>query len=98
MKRYQVRAAAEGVDVLGYYIAPWGYAQLQVLEQAVTVTKNLDDDKLGDYIRKSTFKNLVGDATFGARANGRSRGCSRCSSSRSRAMTLASSRTFRPRS
>src|SRR5215469_4812126 len=66
MKRYQVRAAAEGVDVLGYYIAPWGYAQLQVLEQAVTATKSLDDDKLADYIRNSTFKTLVGDVTFGA--------------------------------
>jgi branched-chain amino acid transport system substrate-binding protein len=66
MKRYQARAAAEGVDVLGYYIAPWGYAQLQVLEQAVTVTKSLDDDKLADYIRKSTFNTLVGDVTFGA--------------------------------
>ena len=66
MKRYQARAAAEGVDVLGYYIAPWGYAQLQVLEQAVTAAKSLEDDKLADYIRKSTFKTLVGDVTFGA--------------------------------
>jgi branched-chain amino acid transport system substrate-binding protein len=66
MKRYQARAAAEGVDVLGYYIAPWGYAQLQVLEQAVTATKSLDDDTLADYIRKSTFNTLVGDVTFGA--------------------------------
>jgi branched-chain amino acid transport system substrate-binding protein len=43
-----------------------GYAQLQVLEQAVTATKSLDDDKLADHIRKSTFKTLVGDVTFGA--------------------------------
>ena len=66
MERYQARAPAEGVDVLGYYIAPWGYAQLQVLEQAVAAAKTLDDDKLADYIRKSTFKTLVGDVTFGA--------------------------------
>jgi branched-chain amino acid transport system substrate-binding protein len=66
MKRYQGRATAAGVDVLGYYIAPWGYAQLQVLEQAVEATKTLDDDKLSDYIRASTFKTLVGDVTFGA--------------------------------
>ena len=26
---------AEGVDPLGYYMAPWGYAQLQVLQQAI---------------------------------------------------------------
>ena len=31
IKRYQARAAAEGVDPLGYYMAPWAYAQLQVL-------------------------------------------------------------------
>jgi len=66
LKRYQAKAAAAGVDVLGYYIAPWGYALLQVLEQAVTATKSLDDDKLADYIRQSTFKTLVGDVTFGA--------------------------------
>ena len=38
MKKYQARAVVEGVDVLGYYMAPWGYAQLQVLEQAVAAT------------------------------------------------------------
>jgi branched-chain amino acid transport system substrate-binding protein len=65
MARYQARAGAEGVDVLGYYIAPWGYAQLQVLQQAIEATKSLDDDKLADYMRTSTFKTLVGDVTFG---------------------------------
>ena len=65
MKKYQARAAAEGVDALGYYMAPWGYAQLQVLQQAVTATKGLDDAKLGDYIRANTFKTVVGDVKFG---------------------------------
>jgi branched-chain amino acid transport system substrate-binding protein len=37
-----------------------------VLEQAIEATKSLDDDKLPDYIRASTFKTLVGDVTFGA--------------------------------
>ena len=67
MKRYQARAPAEGVDALGYYIAPWAYAQMQVLEQAVTATKSLDDDKLADYIRATTFKTVVGDVKFGER-------------------------------
>ena len=67
IKRYQARAAAEGVDPLGYYMAPWGYAQLQVLQQAVEATKGLDDAKLGDYIRASTFKTVVGDVKFGAK-------------------------------
>jgi branched-chain amino acid transport system substrate-binding protein len=65
MTRYQARAAAEGVDPLGYYMAPWGYAQLQVVEQAVEGTKGLDDAKLGDYMRANTFKTVVGDVKFG---------------------------------
>ena len=65
MKKYQARAAAEGVDPLGYYMAPWGYAQLQVVRQAVEGTKSLDDAKLGDYMRANTFKTVVGDVKFG---------------------------------
>jgi len=65
MKKYQARAAAEGVDPLGYYMAPWGYAQLQVVQQAVEGTKSLDDAKLGDYMRANTFKTVVGDVKFG---------------------------------
>jgi branched-chain amino acid transport system substrate-binding protein len=67
IKRYQAKAAAEGVDPLGYYMAPWGYAQLQVLQQAVEGTKSLDDAKLGDYIRANTFKTVVGDVKFAAK-------------------------------
>ena len=67
ISRYQARAGAEGVDPLGYYMAPWGYAQLQVLQQAVEGTKGLDDAKLGDYIRANTFKTVVGDVMFGAK-------------------------------
>jgi branched-chain amino acid transport system substrate-binding protein len=65
LKKYQARAQAEGVDTLGYYMAPWAYAQLQVLEQAVEATKGLDDKKLGDYIRSNTFKTVLGDIRFG---------------------------------
>src|SRR5262249_44734544 len=64
---YQARAGAEGVDPLAYYMAPWGYAQLQVLAQAVEGTKSLDDAKLGDYVRATTFKTVVGDVKFGAK-------------------------------
>jgi branched-chain amino acid transport system substrate-binding protein len=65
MKTYQSRAQQEGVDPLGYYMAPWAYAQLQVLQQAVEATKSLDDGKLGEYIRATTFKTVVGDVKFG---------------------------------
>jgi branched-chain amino acid transport system substrate-binding protein len=65
IKKYQVRASVEGVDALGYYMAPWSYAQLQVLQQAVTATESLDDVKLGDYIRANAFKTVVGELGFG---------------------------------
>ena len=67
LKKYQARAAAEGVDPLGYYMPVWAYAYLQVLEQAIEATKSLDDGKLADHIRKSTFKTTVGDVKFGAK-------------------------------
>ncbi|HEY2228498.1 MAG TPA: amino acid ABC transporter substrate-binding protein [Xanthobacteraceae bacterium] len=65
MATYQSRAQAEGVDLLGYYMAPWAYAQLQVLQQAIEATKSLDDGKLAEHIRASTFKTVVGDVKFG---------------------------------
>jgi branched-chain amino acid transport system substrate-binding protein len=67
MKTYQSRAQAEGVDSLGYYMAPWAYAQLQVMQQAIEATKSLDDAKLAEHIRASTFKTVVGDVKFGAK-------------------------------
>ncbi len=66
MKKYQARAAVEGVDALGYYMAPWAYAQIQVLQQAIVASESLDDAKLGDYIRTNAFKTVLGDVRFGA--------------------------------
>ena len=65
LKQYQARAAAEGVDPLGYYLAPWAYAELQVLGQAVEGTGGLDQDKLAEYIHSHSFKTVVGDVSFG---------------------------------
>jgi branched-chain amino acid transport system substrate-binding protein len=67
MKKYQARAAAEGVDPLGYYMAPFAYAQMQVLEQSVTATKSLDDAKLAEHMRTATFKTVLGDIKFGVK-------------------------------
>jgi len=66
IKQYQAKAASAGVDPLGYYMAPWGYADLQVLGQAITATKSLDDTKLADYMHHATFETVVGDVKFGA--------------------------------
>jgi len=65
LERYQKQAAGKGVDPLGYYLAPWAYADLQVMGEAVEQTKSLDQDKIADYIRSHTFKTVVGDVAFG---------------------------------
>jgi branched-chain amino acid transport system substrate-binding protein len=65
LKKYQGRAKEAGTDPLGYYMPVWAYAYLQVLGDAITATKSLNDDKLADYIRKTTFHTVVGDVTFG---------------------------------
>jgi branched-chain amino acid transport system substrate-binding protein len=65
LKKYQEKAASAGVDALGYYLPPFGYAYMQVLQQAVEGTKSLDQDKLADYLRSHTFKTAVGDIKFG---------------------------------
>ena len=67
LKKYQARAASEGVDPLGYYMPVWAYAYLQVLGDAISATKSLKDDVLADHIRKTTFKTTVGDVKFGAK-------------------------------
>lgn len=65
LKKYQSRAQAAGTDPLGYYMPVWAYAYLQVLGDAIADTKSLNDDVLADYIRKTTFKTVVGDVKFG---------------------------------
>jgi len=65
LKKYQARAASEGVDPLGYYLPPFAYANLQVLEQAVEGAKSLDQDKIAEYLRSHTMKTVVGDIEYG---------------------------------
>jgi branched-chain amino acid transport system substrate-binding protein len=64
-KRYQAKAAGQGVDPLGHGFVPFGYAAGQVLAKAVEETKSTDDDKLAAYIHSNTFKTVVGDVAFG---------------------------------
>ena len=65
LKRYQEKAAGAGVDPLGYYLPPFAYADMQVLQAAVEGTKSLDQEKLADYLRSHTFHTVAGDITFG---------------------------------
>jgi branched-chain amino acid transport system substrate-binding protein len=65
LKKYQAKAAGEGVDPLGWYLPPFAYAELQVLADAIEGTKSLDQNKVADYIRTHPFKTIVGDIRFG---------------------------------
>ena len=48
-----------GVDPLGYYLPPFAYSYMQVLQAAVEGTKGLDQDKLADYLRSHEFSTIM---------------------------------------
>jgi branched-chain amino acid transport system substrate-binding protein len=64
LKKFQARAKDAGVDPLGFYQPPFAYAAMQVLEQAITATKSLDDDVLAKYIHANAFNTIVGEIRF----------------------------------
>src|SRR5256886_2838451 len=64
LAKYQARAVKEGVDPLGYYLPPYSYAMMQVLEQAIKATGGLHQTKLADYIHKNEFDTFVGKVRF----------------------------------
>jgi branched-chain amino acid transport system substrate-binding protein len=63
-EKYTKRAAEVKVDPLGFYIAPYGYAMGQMIEQAVNATKSLDQKTLAKYLREHTHKTIVGSITY----------------------------------
>jgi branched-chain amino acid transport system substrate-binding protein len=65
LEQYQAKAPSAGVDPLGYYLPPFAYGYMQVLQQAVEGVKSLDQEKLADWLRSHTFKTVVGDVKFG---------------------------------
>jgi len=65
LRRYQEEAVKEKLDALGFYIPPYIYAEMQVLEQAVRAVGSLEHGKLADHIRRTTFSTVVGDVRFG---------------------------------
>jgi len=64
IEKYQARAGTQGGDALGYYVAPLAYAQMQVLEQAVSATRTLEDAALVSYTRDASFATTIGDVKF----------------------------------
>ena len=66
LDRYQVEAAKEGVDLLGYYLPPFAYAEMQVVGEAIKGAGTLDQDKLTGYMHSHSFHTILGDISFGA--------------------------------
>jgi branched-chain amino acid transport system substrate-binding protein len=65
LNTYQARAVDAGVDLLGHYMAPLAYAQMQVVAQAVEATGGFDDARLAAYARSTTFNTVMGAVRFG---------------------------------
>jgi len=64
IKAYQERAKNVGADLLGFFLPPFAYAGMEILEKAVTVTKGLDPNAIGRYIHATTFDTVVGKVAF----------------------------------
>jgi branched-chain amino acid transport system substrate-binding protein len=62
---YRVSAGEAGVDLLGHYMAPLAYAQMQVVAQAIEATGGLDNAALSTFTRNTTFNTVVGEVIFG---------------------------------
>ncbi len=65
-EKYRARAAQEQVDVLGNYLQPYAYAQMQVVEQALGRVGRVDQAALAADMHANVFKTVVGDVKFGA--------------------------------
>ncbi|HXZ01789.1 MAG TPA: amino acid ABC transporter substrate-binding protein [Stellaceae bacterium] len=62
--KYRVKAAAEGVDPLGFYLPPFAYAELEILGEAIAKTGGLDQAKIAAFIHANAFHTIVGDVKF----------------------------------
>jgi branched-chain amino acid transport system substrate-binding protein len=63
---YTKRAVEAKVDPLGYYLAPFGYASGQLVEQAIKATGSLDQKAIAKYLRENEHKTIVGPIAFSA--------------------------------
>ncbi len=63
---YTKRAVEAKVDPLGYYLAPFGYASGQLVEQAIKTTGSLDQKAIAKYLRENEIKTIVGPIAFSA--------------------------------
>lgn len=65
-EKYRARAVAEQVDLLGNYLQPYAYAQMQVVEQAINRLGRVDQAALAADMHANLFSTVVGDIRFGA--------------------------------
>jgi branched-chain amino acid transport system substrate-binding protein len=65
-EKYTKRAIEAKVDPLGYYLAPFGYASGQMIEQAIKAVGSLDQKALAKYLREHEHKTIVGPIAFAA--------------------------------
>src|SRR5947209_15792380 len=65
LQRYAKKAAEAKVDPLGFYLPPFNYAIGQILEQAITATKSIDDRTLAKWLHSNEVKTIVGPIRWG---------------------------------
>ena len=65
LARYKIVAPSRKVDPLGYYLAPWSYAYLQVLGDAVNAVGKIDHAAIAKYMHATEFSTVVGKVKFG---------------------------------
>ena len=73
LKKYQARSAAAGVDLLGYYLPPFGYALMQVIKQAVKGAGGTDDANSPTSAQATPSTPWSATSSSTAKANGRPR-------------------------
>src|SRR5881398_1958627 len=64
--KYTKRAVEAKVDPLGYYLAPFGYASGQLVEQAIKAVGSLDQEAIAKYLRENEHKTIVGPIAYAA--------------------------------
>ncbi len=66
LETYAKRAVEAKVDPLGYYLAPFGYASGQLVEQGIKATGSLDQKAIAKYLHEHEIKTIVGPIAFSA--------------------------------
>jgi branched-chain amino acid transport system substrate-binding protein len=64
-EKYTKRAVEAKVDPLGYYLAPFGYASGQLVEEAVKAVGSLDQKAMAKYLHANEIQTIVGPMSFG---------------------------------